>query len=392
MAYIYKRGDKWAYRAYAGKDPITKKDKQASKSGFRTKKDAQLAAAIFERQFHNGEFLEPSNVTFKEMSEQFLEHYLSQGAKISSHRARKKALAHIIDRIGTTPIQKITVKMYQDSIDALAKKYSYNYMASIHSSANMVFKYACDMKVIKESPIKGAKLPKQKKIVEELKEDNISEKFLEKKELEEFLLVAKNEGIEGDLLAFTLLSYTGMRVGEMLALKWSDIDFKNHTLRIYKTYYNESNNKKKYEILTPKTEGSIRTIEFNPVLDGLFEEHREFQERNKQDYEMLYHDDEFIFTTKDGYPQTIKQISLRLKRLLEKTSIKKNITPHSFRHTHTSLLIEANVHIKEIQERLGHSDINTTMGIYAHMTKNMKKKASTKFGKLMNSLSEKIKS
>lgn len=392
MAYIYKRGDKWAYRAYAGKDPITKKDKQASKSGFRTKKDAQLAAAIFERQFHNGEFLEPSNVTFKEMSEQFLEHYLSQGAKISSHRARKKALAHIIDRIGTTPIQKITVKMYQDSIDALAKKYSYNYMASIHSSANMVFKYACDMKVIKESPIKGAKLPKQKKTVEELKEDNISEKFLEKKELEEFLLVAKNEGIEGDLLAFTLLSYTGMRVGEMLALKWSDIDFKNHTLRIYKTYYNESNNKKKYEILTPKTEGSIRTIEFNPVLDGLFEEHREFQERNKQDYEMLYHDDEFIFTTKDGYPQTIKQISLRLKRLLEKTSIKKNITPHSFRHTHTSLLIEANVHIKEIQERLGHSDINTTMDIYAHMTKNMKKKASTKFGKLMNSLSEKIKS
>ena len=392
MAYIYKRGDKWAYRAYAGKDPITKKDKQASKSGFRTKKDAQLAAAIFERQFHNGEFLEPSNVTFKEMSEQFLEHYLSQGAKISSHRARKKALAHIIDRIGTTPIQKITVKMYQDSIDALAKKYSYNYMASIHSSANMVFKYACDMKVIKESPIKGAKLPKQKKTVEELKEDNISEKFLEKKELEEFLLVAKNEGIEGDLLAFTLLSYTGMRVGEMLALKWSDIDFKNHTLRIYKTYYNESNNKKKYEILTPKTEGSIRTIEFNPVLDGLFEEHREFQEKNKQDYEMLYHDEEFIFTTKDGYPQTIKQISLRLKRLLEKTSIKKNITPHSFRHTHTSLLIEANVHIKEIQERLGHSDINTTMGIYAHMTKNMKKKASTKFGKLMNSLSEKIKS
>lgn len=59
---------------------------------------------------------------------------------------------------------------------------------------------------------------------------------------------------------------------------------------------------------------------------------------------------------------------------------------------HTILLIEVNIHIKEIQERLGHSDINTTMDIYAHMTKNMKKKASTKFGKLMNSLSEKIKS
>lgn len=53
---------------------------------------------------------------------------------------------------------------------------------------------------------------------------------------------------------------------------------------------------------------------------------------------------------------------------------KKILTLHSFRHTHTSLLIEANVHIKEIQERLVHSDINTSMDIYAHMTKNIKKK------------------
>ncbi|MGJ9458507.1 Arm DNA-binding domain-containing protein [Oceanobacillus sp. CF4.6] len=59
MAYLYKRGKKWAYRAYAGKDPITGKDKQTSKSGFLTKKDAQLAAALFERQFHNNEYVQP---------------------------------------------------------------------------------------------------------------------------------------------------------------------------------------------------------------------------------------------------------------------------------------------------------------------------------------------
>ncbi|WP_348774401.1 tyrosine-type recombinase/integrase [Cytobacillus firmus] len=82
--------------------------------------------------------------------------------------------------------------------------------------------------------------------------------------------------------------------------------------------------------------------------------------------------------------------SIRLQRLLKKTKIKKDITPHSFRHTHTSLLIEANVHIKEIQERLGHSDINTTMDIYAHMTKNIKKEASTKFGNLMKDLSKNL--
>ncbi|KRF59013.1 hypothetical protein ASG97_21345 [Bacillus sp. Soil745] len=58
----------------------------------------------------------------------------------------------------------------------------------------------------------------------------------------------------------------------------------------------------------------------------------------------------------------------RLKRLLKKAEIEKNITPHSFRHTQTSLLIEAGVGIKEIQQRLGHTDINTTMNIYAHMS------------------------
>ncbi|WP_412760986.1 tyrosine-type recombinase/integrase [Peribacillus frigoritolerans] len=62
------------------------------------------------------------------------------------------------------------------------------------------------------------------------------------------------------------------------------------------------------------------------------------------------------------------------------------MTPHSFRHTHTSLLIEAGVGIKEIQQRLGHTEINTTMNIYAHMTSNMEKKASQQFSKLMKDL------
>ncbi|WP_282434400.1 tyrosine-type recombinase/integrase [Desulfosporosinus orientis] len=68
----------------------------------------------------------------------------------------------------------------------------------------------------------------------------------------------------------------------------------------------------------------------------------------------------------------------------------KHITLHSFRHTHISLLIEAGVDIKAIQQRVGHTDINTTMNIYAHMTKNMKEKASQAFSERMKGLSEKL--
>ena len=75
-----------------------------------------------------------------------------------------------------------------------------------------------------------------------------------------------------------------------------------------------------------------------------------------------------MFTDVNGYPLVIKKLQLWIKAILKKTDItNKQISTHSFRHTHCALLIEAGVHIKEIQERLRHKDINTTMNIYAKL-------------------------
>lgn len=395
MAHIYRRGKKWAYRAYVGTDPITGKIKQVGKSGFLTKKDAQLAAAIVERQVHQGDYIEPSELTFDNLSKEWEKHY-SVDAKISSVRARRKALKHAINEFGDKAIQSITKHEYQSFIDKISDKFSVNYVSSIHTSTNMVFEYAQSVNLIKDIPSDKIKLPRKKKTIEDIENEKIQDKFFEKDELEEFLLLAKNEGLEGDLLTFTLLAYTGLRIGELVALKWSDIDFEAHTLRVSKTYYNPNNNKKKYKLLTPKTEKSIRTISIDEIVISLLLDHQEEQKQIIQDNAPFYHDEGFIFTGNEGYPKVIKAVALRMDRLLKmmnedkEVHEKKHLTLHSFRHTHTSLLIEANVHIKEIQERLGHSDINTTMDIYAHMTKDIKKEASTKFSNLMESLSKNI--
>ncbi|GAA0455392.1 site-specific integrase [Alkalibacillus silvisoli] len=395
MAYIYKRGKKWAYRAYAGKNPITGNDKQVSKSGFLTKKDAQLAAAMFERQFHKGEYIEPSALTFEDLTKEWEKHY-SVDAKESSVRARNKALKHAIAKFGNDSIQSINKQEYQAFIDEISKKFSRNYVSSIHTSANMVFEYAHGINLIQGIPTEKIRLPKKKKTVHDIENESIRDKFLEKEELEEFLLMAKNNGLESDLLLFTTLAYTGLRIGELLALKWSDIDFEAHTLRVSKTYYNPNNNKKAYQLLTPKTDKSIRTITIDEIVVNLLLEHKHEQDEIKKENEPFYKDESFIFATNEGYPKTIRLVGMRMERLLNMTNKgkkddeKKYVTPHSFRHTHTSLLIEANVHIKEIQERLGHSDINTTMDIYAHMTKGIKKEASTRFSNLMESLSKNI--
>lgn len=157
-------------------------------------------------------------------------------------------------------------------------------------------------------------------------------------------------------------------------------------MRITKTLYNPNNNIKEYELLTPKTSGSVRTIRIDERIVKMLKRHAIKQKEIKLQKGPLYIDNQFIFARNDGHPQLRKVIETRLKRLLKKADIGKNITPHSFRHTHTSLLIEAGVGVKEIQQRLGHTDINTTMNIYAHMTANMEEKASHQFSKLMKDL------
>ncbi|WP_233135129.1 site-specific integrase [Terribacillus sp. 7520-G] len=230
------------------------------------------------------------------------------------------------------------------------------------------------------------KLPKKQLTVEELEKEEEEVIFLEKEELAHFLNLAHSNGLEMDYLIFTLLSYTGLRIGELLALKWGDFNEKQATIRVTKTIYNRTNHFMKYQLLTPKTKGSIRTIKIDEMIVSLLKKHRLKQNEIKLKNRLVYQDNEFIFAREDGHPQLRKVVETRLKRLLKKAKIEKNITPHSFRHTHISLLSEAGVGIKEIQQRLGHTDINTTMNIYAHMTANMEEKASQQFSKLMKNL------
>lgn len=381
-----KRKPNWQYRVIVGKDPLTGKYKRVSKAGFRRKDDAIRAAEILERQVYNGEYLAPVKITFQELAAQWIDHY-SVDAKESSVRARQKAVNVAINELGEYQLYQITKNVYQTFIDNMSKKYSKNYVDSIHSSSDMAFQYAKEMQYIKEVPSEGVKRPKKRKTVEELENENISEQFLEKHELMTFLSVAKEHGLDNDFVLFTLLAYSGCRIGELQALKWSDIDFEAHTIRITKTYYNPNNNKRSYKLTPPKTDSSIRTISIDPAVIKLLQDHKNIQDELKQINHEFYVDNNFVFTGNEGYPMVYRTIANRMIRLMAMTGIKKHITPHSHRHTHTSLLIEANVHIKEIQERLGHADIATTMNIYAAMTKDMKKEASTRFSNLMKDFS-----
>ena len=160
-------------------------------------------------------------------------------------------------------------------------------------------------------------------------------KYLEKDEIPDILKKIKNNTVRSIAV---LQLHTGLRIGEVLALTPDDVDFKNKTISVSKTKL--SNGK----LSSPKTLSSIRTIEISDFIAKLL---LDYISSNK-----------FIFKI------TYLTIANHLKTL--------NIHTHIFRHTHVALLIEQNVPIKVISQRLGHSDIKTTLSIYTHVTENMK--------------------
>lgn len=160
-------------------------------------------------------------------------------------------------------------------------------------------------------------------------------KYLQKDEIEGVLNSIKNNTVR-NIAIFQL--HTGLRIGEVLALTPNDVDFKNKTISVTKTKLNNG------KITAPKTISSIRTIEVSDFILHLLVA---FISNRK-----------FIF--KISYSAILKSLQPL------------DISSHAFRHTHVALLIEQNIPIKVISERLGHSNINTTLSIYTHVTKSMK--------------------
>ena len=394
MASLRQKNGSWEYIVSAGKNPVTGKYDKITKSGFRTKTEAKLAARKVEEELKQGAFIKESDLTFGEFFAQWLDHY-EKRVKISSVRARSIAAKRLLEVWRHYPISSITMSMYQQRIDDLSTQYSTNYIDSIHSTGRMIFNHAEKLMMIRHNPTRYFEKPRmvQDEVVENTAE---LESFLEKDELAEFLILAKKEGLRNDLVIFATLAYSGLRVGELLALKESDVNLTTNEINISKTYYNPKNNKKNFTLLTPKTSGSVRTLEVDPFISSLIEEQIKTLKEDKMKNEKLYYDQGFIFVDEFGYPMPIKMVAIRLQRLMKKLNKGKDerdckhITPHSFRHTNISLLIETGVPIPEIQRRVGHNDINTTMNIYTHMTKQTKDQAANMFSNHLSSLTIKL--
>jgi len=391
-----KSGQKrWVCVADGPTDPATGKRNQISRRG-KTKKEAmnRVNEVINSLKKDGIDQRIGKNMTFDELATEWLTTYSLTGVKRATIRIRETEIRILNSYIAKTPIVNISYSGYQKIINEVTSKYARTTVIGVNTTANMIFKYAIRDKLIKDNPTVGTVIPKKRKTVEEIESVPLEKKYLDNLELSDFLNAVTEHGLELDIERFYLLAFSGMRSGELCALRWSDIDFKNNTIRITKTLYNESNNMKKYEITPPKTEGSIRTIQMEKEIMNLLKFHRKRQLKITSQFRILnpdeYNDGNFVFCRANGYPFVQKNINERMNRLLTHTSIEKSATPHIFRHTHISMMTEAGVDLTTIMERVGHDDAQTTLKIYTHVTKKMKNDASEKmtitFEKVMQNI------
>lgn len=257
---------------------------------------------------------------------------------------------------------------------------------SIHTVLHQVLDMAVDDAYLRNNPSDN--------VLKELKQahnfDTEKRKALTVAEQELFLdFLRRNHQYNHWYSIFAVMVGTGLRVGEVTGLRWCDIDLKENLIDVNHTlvYYNHAENGCYFNINTPKTKAGVRNVPMLEFVKQAFIEERKYQMANgiwcsvKIDG---YTD--FIFVNRFGAAQHQGTLNKALRRIirdcndevLERNEENPVLLPrfscHTLRHTFTTRMCEAGVNIKVIQDALGHSDISTTLNIYADVTKELKKK------------------
>ena len=361
---------------YLGKDEITGKDRYTTRRGFKTKKEALLCEAKIKTEIATNGLLNTEVTTFKEIYDLWYEGY-QHTIKESTLLVNQHIFDLLLAKLENMQLKKLTLPYCQKIINNYSKKFSLAVLKKIKIYGSMILDYAVKMKVIYDNPMKDVLLPKPK---DDITSDD-KDKYYSKEELKQFLELVESEHDIKLTAMFRLLAYTGIRKGELQALNWDDIDFTNNMITVNKTL--ALNTEKKVVVQTPKSKSSIRSISIDEQTANIL---KRWKLKQREKFLMIgtrikKHQPCFTEEITNSYLY-LNFMNANLKRICKKSEFKL-IKVHGFRHTHCSLLFESGFTIQEVQDRLGHSDLKTTMSIYAHVTEKQRDNMADKFAKFM---------
>jgi integrase len=226
-----------------------------------------------------------------------------------------------------------------------------------------IFSIALKKDIITKNPVTNSTTPKI---------EQIRKPFFDEYQCKQLLKVLKTHQNKQFQVAIKVLLHTGLRSGELLGLRWPDLDFEHSTITVNHTLTRVNG---VYKLFSPKTKTSERVIKISDELIKILKEHKRWQAKKKLQSENLWIDKNAVFTGQYGDFFCQSTLNTAFKKLLKKHNLP-DITIHDLRHANASLLINAGLPTKIISEHLGHNNTLTTENIYAHVFNSSKAKIS----------------
>ncbi|MDK2561936.1 tyrosine-type recombinase/integrase [Romboutsia sedimentorum] len=365
FAFIRKRSKNYiVYLEY--KDSESGKKKQKNMGSFEKKRDASKKLNELKDSIYNDELALPNTMTIEKFLIDFLEKYkvnLSITTYNCYMRICKKYLIPMLGKYKLEELKPIHLQNYVDDLVGILAPQTIKIHINI---LNLALKKAYRLRLIRENIVECIEVPRIKKF-----KNNI----YNKQDMIKLLQICKGTPLE---LHIYLASGLGLRISEILGLTWDNIDFNENTITIDKiTVRNEG----LVILKTPKTESSERTISAPNEIILMLKNYKKKQLEAKLKGEITNKMNLLFF---DKNEKLIAQdvLSKKFNKFLRENNLD-HIRFHDLRHSHVTLLINSKVPIKVISERVGHSNINTTLNIYAHTLKEMDSEASDKISETL---------
>ena len=225
----------------------------------------------------------------------------------------------------------------------------------IRTALSPIFSTAVKTELLLKNPVTTATTPSKGEITEK--------EFLDAEQCKELLGFVDEVSNPQVARAIKTLLFTGMRVGELTALHWEEVDMENCTLVVKYNLYRLNG---EYRLTSPKTKRSARLITLPPQVIEIFKEQKAWQEKRRAEVGSRWIERDAVFTGQFGEYMNKTYINTEFKELLKKHDFP-DIHIHDLRHANASLLINMGVPVKVISEHLGHCDTRTTENIYAHI-------------------------
>ena len=367
MKGIVKQGkNSWYYQVSLGKKPDGSRN-QVKKRGFKTEKEAQQALRKAITEFEDGLYISPHKMLFKLLAVDYLNYkkrYVTPVTIECYHHLFRSIILQYFENIRIDKIDsRLLYQFYGEMHD---EKRSGGTMVKVHDLIKGAFDFAVKNEYVAKNPMDKVDRPKKGK-------RDIT--VWDAKQIEIFLTAARTSPY---YIVYYVALITGMRQGEILGLRWKDIDFDSNT--IYITQTRKSDGKLQYGA---KNNSSMRSLTIIPSQMDQLRFHYENQRNNINMMPEIYEDNDLVTASEIGTAINPSNLRRDFKKIISKTELPV-IRFHDLRHTHATLLLTLKINSKTVALRLGHSNVKTTLDTYTHPSPDVQKEVSSEVAKVIH--------